>query len=71
MKVIKILFLVLVMCSTLSYAQDKPNVIIIYTDDQGTVDLGSYGATDLMTPNMDALVKSGVRFTQFYASTIC
>ena len=52
-------------------AQDKPNVIIIYTDDQGSVDLNSYGATDLVTPNMDALVESGVRFTQFYASPIC
>lgn len=71
MKAIKILFLVLLMCSSLTHAQNKPNVIIIYTDDQGSVDLGSYGATDLMTPNMDALVGSGVRFTQFYASPIC
>jgi arylsulfatase A-like enzyme len=71
MKAIKILFLVLLMCSSLTHAQDKPNVIIIYTDDQGSVDLGSYGATDLVTPNMDALVESGVRFTQFYASPIC
>jgi arylsulfatase A-like enzyme len=52
-------------------AQERPNVIIIYTDDQGSVDLNSYGAKDLVTPNMDAIVKSGVRFTQFYASPVC
>lgn len=52
-------------------AQEKPNVIIIYTDDQGTVDLKSYGSDDLVTPYMDRLVESGVKFTQFYASPIC
>lgn len=52
-------------------AQDKPNVIIIYTDDQGSVDLNSFGASDLRTPNLDRIVNSGVRFTQFYASPIC
>ncbi len=52
-------------------AQEKPNVIVIYTDDQGTLDLNVYGAKDLLTPNMDALVTSGVRFTQFYASPVC
>lgn len=46
----------------------KPNVILILTDDQGTVDAGCYGAKDLQTPNMDALAARGVRFTQFYAA---
>uniref|UniRef100_UPI0011EBCA36 sulfatase-like hydrolase/transferase n=1 Tax=Pareuzebyella sediminis TaxID=2607998 RepID=UPI0011EBCA36 len=45
----------------------KPNVIVILTDDQGSVDLNVYGAKDLYTPNMDRLAKEGVRFTQFYA----
>ena len=66
-----LLLMVLVGSFGLIQAQDKPNVIVIYTDDQGSVDLNSYGATDLVTPNMDALVESGVRFTQFYASPIC
>ncbi|WP_127137618.1 sulfatase-like hydrolase/transferase [Flagellimonas oceanensis] len=47
---------------------NKPNVIVILTDDQGSVDLNSYGADDLYTPNMDRLAKEGVRFTQFYAA---
>ncbi|MDP6543227.1 MAG: sulfatase-like hydrolase/transferase [Phycisphaerae bacterium] len=45
----------------------KPNVIVILTDDQGSVDMNCYGAKDLITPNMDALAKRGVRFGQFYA----
>ncbi|QGY43488.1 sulfatase-like hydrolase/transferase [Maribellus comscasis] len=49
----------------------RPNVIIIYTDDQGAIDLNCFGATDLVTPNMDKLVKSGIKFTQFYGAPIC
>jgi len=57
--------------SVMSIAQKRPNVIVIYTDDQGSVDLNSFGAKDLVTPNMDNIVMSGVRFTQFYASPVC
>lgn len=50
----------------------KPNVLLIYTDDQGTLDVHAYGAKDLHTPNMDDLARQGVMFTQFYAaSPIC
>lgn len=50
-------------------AQDrKPNVIIIFTDDQGTIDANCYGADDLVTPGIDRLAESGVRFSQFYAA---
>ncbi|MDR2497749.1 MAG: sulfatase-like hydrolase/transferase [Tannerellaceae bacterium] len=48
----------------------KPNVIVIYTDDQGTLDMGAYGAPDLYTPNMDKLAAQGVRFSQFYAAPV-
>lgn len=48
----------------------RPNVIVIYTDDHGTLDVNCFGATDLHTPNMDALAASGVRFTQFYAAPV-
>ena len=46
----------------------KPNVIMILADDQGSVDLNCYGATDLATPKLDQLASQGVRFTQFYAA---
>lgn len=45
-----------------------PNVIIIYTDDQGTIDANCFGAKDLYTPNMDRLAETGIKFTQFYAA---
>jgi arylsulfatase A len=46
----------------------RPNVIVILTDDQGSVDAGCYGTKDLETPNIDALAARGLRFTQFYAA---
>ena len=50
----------------------KPNVLLIYTDDQGTLDANCYGSKDLITPHTDALARQGVRFTQMYApSAIC
>jgi arylsulfatase A-like enzyme len=56
------------MCSCTEVAtSSKPNVIIIMTDDQGSMDLNCYGAEDLQTPHMDRLAEKGVRFTQFYA----
>ena len=51
--------------------EDAPNVIIIYTDDQGAIDLESFGANDLVTPNMDKIVRSGIKFTQFYGAPVC
>ncbi len=53
-------------------AEIRPNVILILTDDQGSMDLNCYGAKDLQTPNLDQLAKNGIKFTQFYAgSSIC
>jgi arylsulfatase A-like enzyme len=49
-------------------AADRPNVIVIMTDDQGTADLGVAGATDIETPHLDAIARRGVRFSQFYAA---
>ncbi|MCA9247765.1 MAG: sulfatase-like hydrolase/transferase [Planctomycetales bacterium] len=53
-------------------AATRPNVVIIFTDDQGSIDAGCYGADDLETPGIDRLAARGVRFTQFYAaSAVC
>ncbi|MDP6037206.1 MAG: sulfatase-like hydrolase/transferase, partial [Candidatus Latescibacteria bacterium] len=49
----------------------RPNVVIFYTDDQGTMDAGCYGSVDLKTPHMDGLAGRGIRFTQAYAHTVC
>ena len=67
----KILFPVLACLAALT-AEAKPNVIIIYNDDQGYGDLGCYGATDLNTPHVDRLAAEGMLLTDFYmASSVC
>jgi len=49
-------------------ADALPNVVIVFTDDQGYGDLGCFGAKDFATPNIDRLAKEGVRFTDFHVS---
>ena len=75
----KQLFFLFVFCcvSTVQlYAQKKkenlPNIIFILADDLGYGDVGVYGQRYIKTPNIDALAKGGMRFTDFYAgSTVC
>ena len=55
-----------------TFAQEQPNVIIIFNDDQGYQDLGCYGSPNISTPRVDQLAKEGMRFTDFYvASSVC
>jgi len=49
----------------------KPNIVIIFTDDQGYVDLACYGNKKNKTPRLDRLAKEGTRFTSFYSQTVC
>ncbi|MGJ8673441.1 sulfatase family protein [Rubritalea sp.] len=62
-----------VMANLASTAEaQKPNVIIIYTDDLGYGDLGCYGAEGYETPHLDQMAKEGMRFTDFStSSSIC
>eukprot|EP00903_Cladosiphon_okamuranus_P004146 g4144.t1 len=55
----------------ISAAAEKPNFVIILTDDQGYQDLGCYGSPDIKTPNIDRMAREGMRFTDFYAQTVC
>ena len=58
--------------ATYSAKQNRPNVIIIFTDDQGYGDLGCYGATEFRTPHIDRMAAEGMRFTDFYvAASVC
>lgn len=55
-----------------SSIQQKPNIIYILADDLGYGELGCYGQTKIHTPNIDALAKSGMKFTQHYSgSPVC
>ena len=50
----------------------RPNIVIILADDLGFGDLSSFGAKDLQTPHIDALLSAGVRFDNFYTnSPVC
>ena len=49
----------------------KPNFVIIMTDDQGYQDLGCYGSPDIKTPRIDQMAREGMKFTSFYAQTVC
>ncbi|MBN2496940.1 MAG: sulfatase [Deltaproteobacteria bacterium] len=49
-----------------------PNIIIVFTDDQGYADLGCFGARDFETPRLDRMADEGIQFTQFYsAASVC
>lgn len=48
--------------------KSPPNIIVILSDDVGWGDLGCYGATKVKTPNLDALARDGMRFTDAHAS---
>lgn len=50
-------------------AKRKPNIIIIFTDDQGYGDLGCYGHPTIRTPHIDRMAAEGLRFTDFYSSS--
>src|SRR5260370_26974960 len=49
-------------------AARPPNFVLFLADDLGCHDIGAWGATDLKTPNIDALAASGARFTNWYAA---
>ena len=50
-------------------ALEKPNIIFVYLDDLGYGDVSAYGATELITPNMDFLANNGRKFTNGYATS--
>ncbi len=55
----------------LSAQTKKPNIIYIMADDLGYGELGCYGQQKIKTPNIDQLAAEGMRFTQYYATTLC
>lgn len=60
----------LVITTRVLLAAEKPNVVVILSDDMGYSDLGCYGG-EINTPNLDKLAADGLRFTQFYNTARC
>ena len=59
-------------CSGINnHSDNPPNILIIFVDDVGYGDLGCYGSPINQTPRLDQLAKEGMRFTNFYAQTVC
>ena len=52
-------------------AAQRPNILLILTDDQGWWDLGIHGNTKIDTPSMDRIAREGVRFSRFYVQPVC
>lgn len=48
---------------------NKPNIIIIFTDDMGYADISCFGASAVQTPNIDKIAEGGVIFSNFYSSS--
>ncbi|MBP85582.1 MAG: N-acetylgalactosamine 6-sulfate sulfatase [Planctomycetaceae bacterium] len=57
--------------SSAALAGDKPNIVVVFTDDQGYGDLGCFGSETIRTPRIDGLAREGTRFTSFYAQVVC
>ena len=70
-KIKHIIAVSLVATATAMAATDRPNVIIVLTDDQGYGDIGAHGHPFLKTPNMDKLYAESVRFTDFHVAPMC
>jgi arylsulfatase len=64
----RLLFLLVIVAASLARAAETPNVVIIFTDDQGYADVGVFGAKGFTTPNLDRMAREGRRFTDFHAA---
>jgi arylsulfatase A-like enzyme len=69
------LLLILTLCGAFAatgFAEPlRPNIVIIFTDDQGYADFACYGNDKNKTPRMDKLAAEGTRFTSFYTQAVC
>ena len=66
MKACKLTSLIVLLFAGILNAAERPNIVIIFTDDQGYGDLACYGNKKNKTPRLDQLAKEGTLFTSFY-----
>lgn len=65
------LALMLAFVPLISFGAERPNVILVMTDDQGIGDLGIHGNDKIKTPNLDKFGREGIELTRFYVSPVC
>jgi arylsulfatase A-like enzyme len=68
MKTFLTLFVFASFCCLTAHAAEKPNIVLIYTDDVGYGDVSCYGAQGVETPHVDRLAREGLRFTDAHCS---
>ncbi|MEO0416081.1 MAG: arylsulfatase, partial [Verrucomicrobiota bacterium] len=59
------------LCLSAASAEERPNVIVFLTDDQGWGDSSFNGNTNLSTPHIDSLAEDGAHFERFYVAPVC
>jgi len=71
LKFLSILGVLCLLVISSSYSEAKrPNILLVMVDDMGWTDVGCFGS-EIETPNIDALAKQGVKFTDFHVSVSC
>jgi arylsulfatase A-like enzyme len=63
---IPVALLPLLLVTAAARGERPPNIVLIFTDDQGYQDVGCFGAPKIKTPNLDRMADEGTRFTDFY-----
>lgn len=69
--VVSVISLFSVVVDPLAFAAERPNVLIVMTDDQGYGDFSAHGNPVLKTPHLDKLRSESVRFTDFHVAPMC
>jgi len=66
-----LILLIALACPAASQAAERPNIVVILTDDLGYGDLGCFGSPTIQTPNLDRMAAEGLKLTSFYAQPSC
>ena len=67
----KLVFIIAIFFALQIKAQQKPNIILVMTDDQGYGDISAHGSPDVLTPGMDKLKAQSISFDDFQVSPTC